>query len=217
MNRSKTGLFVLTILAAMFFLFVAILFGSSTKRQGIIDRKEAVNAKLNAIAETDITIYWIGGFPSELEALSSVTNVISPENASTETLPVKSGNIHFTENDEHGNVVKEDIPRDYSEHMLIVITGNPEFSDSGKEALLDAITKNGVPVIALGDEAAGYLGSLLLHIRYKEGPGSSLYYCLGKGYKENPVPADKVSAGGMDLAEVIPDIIDLANVDYAPQ
>ena len=43
MYKSKTGILILTILAAMFFLFVAILFGSSTKRQGIIDRKEAVN------------------------------------------------------------------------------------------------------------------------------------------------------------------------------
>lgn len=217
MYKSKTGLIVLTVLAAMFFLFVAILFGSSTKRQEIIDRKEAVNAKLSAVAQADVTVYWIGEFPAELEPLSAVTNVIAPEKAGSETLPVKSVAVHFTENDQFGNVIKEDVPRDYSEHMLIVITGNPALSDAGKEALLDSITKNGVPVIAIGDEAADYLGSLLLHIRSKDGPGSSLYYCLGKGYKENPIPEDKVLAGGMDFAEAVPDILALGIADYTYQ
>ena len=70
MSRGKTGLIVLTILAAMFFLFIAILFGSSSKRQGVIDRKAALDEKLSAYAQMDITIYWIGEFPSELEVLS---------------------------------------------------------------------------------------------------------------------------------------------------
>ena len=217
MYKSKAGLIVLTVLAALFFLFVAILFGSSTKRQGLIDRKEAVNAKLSAISQADVTIYWIGEFPPELEAMSSVTKVISPEKADSESLPVKSTTIHFIERDEHDNIVKEEIPREYSKHMLIVITGNPVLSDSGKEALLDSITMNGVPVIAIGDDAAEYLSSILLHLRSKEGPGSSLYYCLGKGYKENPIPEDKVLAGGMDFAEAVPDIIDLGIADYTHQ
>ena len=60
MYKSKTGILILTILAAMFFLFVAILFGSSSKRQDVIDRKAALEEKLSAIAQMDITIYWIG-------------------------------------------------------------------------------------------------------------------------------------------------------------
>lgn len=217
MNRSKTGLFVLTILAAMFFLFVAILFGSSTKRQENIDRKEAITAKLDAIAQTDLTIYWIGAVPAEFEHLMPVIKVVYYDQVSEETLPVKVFQFDVTEYDPEGVFVSESHPREYSEHMLIVISGNPVISENGKEALLNSISKNGVPVIAIGDEAAEFLGSLLMHRRYKEGPGSSLYYCLGKGYKENPVPEDKVLAGGIDLAEAMPDIIDLANADYVPQ
>ena len=37
--------------------------------------------------------------------------------------------------------------------MLIVITGSPEISDNGKDALLDAMSQNGVPALAIGDEA----------------------------------------------------------------
>ena len=217
MNRSKTGLFVLTILAAMFFLFVAILFGSSTKRQENIDRRDEIFAKLDAIAQTDLTIYWIGEVPAEFEHLMPVITVIPYEQVSEETLPIKVFQFNVTEYDPDGVFVSEAHPREYSEHMLIVICGNPVISDPGKEALLNSISKNGVPVIAIGDESAEFLGSVLLHRRFKEGPGSSLYYCLGKGYKENPIPEDKVLAGGIDLAEAMPDIIDLANADYVPQ
>ena len=40
MSKGKTGLIVVVFLAAMFFVFIAVLFGSSTKRQGAIDKKE---------------------------------------------------------------------------------------------------------------------------------------------------------------------------------
>ena len=214
MNRSKTGLIVLTILAAMFFLFIAILFGSSSKRKDVIDRKAALDARLSAFAQMDITIYWIGEFPSELEVLAPVTQVIPPESASSENLPVKSTTFHTTERDEFGNIVKEDIPREYSRYMLIVISGNPVLSDSAKEALNNAVALNGVPVYAIGDEASDLVGSVLLYNRRKSGPGSSLFYSLSSRYKENPIPEDKVLAGGMDLAESLPEIIDLAIAQY---
>ena len=214
MYKSKTGLIVLTILVAMFFLFAAVLFGSSTKRQGLIDRKAALDEKLAVIAQTDITIYWIGEFPPELEVLAPVTQVIAPENASSENLPIKTSTFHITERDSFGNVESEDIPREYSRYMFIVICGNPVLSDPAKEALNDAVAKNGVPVFAIGDEASELLGSVLMYYRYNSGPGSSLFYCLNSGYRENPIPEDKVKAGGMDLAEAIPEMIDLAIAQY---
>lgn len=217
MSRGKTGLVVLTLFAVMFFLFIAILFGSSTKRQENIDRKADIEAKLDIIAQTDLTIYWIGEVPAELEHLMPVINVIPPETASEENLPAVSDKIPFQEYDSNGNLVDEVVPRDYSEHMLIVLYGDYVLSDSGREALLDSISQNGVPVIAIGDEAAAYLGKILNRVRYHEGPGSSLYYCLGKGYKENLIPVEKVSAGGIDLAEGIPDIIEISKADYVPQ
>ena len=217
MSKGKTGLVVLTLFAVMFFLFIAILFGSSTKRQGNIERKANIEAKLDIIAQTDLTIYWIGEVPAELEHLMPVINVIPPETASEENLPAVSDKIPFQEYDSNGNLVDEVVPRDYSEHMLIVLYGDYVLSDSGREALLDSISQNGVPVIAIGDEAAAYLARILNRVRYHEGPGSSLYYCLGKGYKENLIPVEKVSAGGIDLAEGIPDIIEISKADYVPQ
>ena len=56
MSRGKTGVLVLIGLAAMFFIFIAILFGSSTKRQAAINRITALNDRCDLIAEQDITI-----------------------------------------------------------------------------------------------------------------------------------------------------------------
>lgn len=217
MSKGKTGLLVLTAFAAMFFLFVAILYWSSTKREAALDRKSDLNDRLDLIAETDLTIYWLGEPYKELDQLSSVVSVIPYEEASRTTLPVKGPSMHTSEYNEEGMLISENIPIEYPRYMVIVITGTPVFTEEGKEALLDAIANNGVPVLAIGDEASEALAELLSYTRFHKGPGSSLYYCLGHGYKENPLPEDVVIAGGMDLAELMPDLISLAMTDYEPK
>ena len=215
--KNKAGLIVLVILTAAFFIFMALMFGSGAQVQAGMEKIANVEAGLDAIAESDITIYWIGELPSEMEHLSPVVNVIAPENVTRENVPVKGPAFHFEEYNPEGLLVNEEIPKEYSAHMMIVITGNPVFSDDSKAALLDAIANNGVPVLAIGDEASEALGDVLSYRRFKRGPGSSLYYCLGAGYTENPLPVEAVKAGGLDLAEAIPDAIALGVSDYIPQ
>lgn len=217
MNRNKTGLIVLTLIAAVFFLFIAFMFNSSTQRLSVLNRKEGLDTKLDAIAEMDVAIYWIGEPSEELEHLMPVINVIAPASASKNNLPVKGPAFHVSEYNPDGLLVEENIPIDYPDHMVIIISGSPVLSDDGMGALLDAVSKNGVPALAIGDDAAELLGQVLSYRRIHKGPGSSLYYCLGSGYKENPIPEDKVRAGGMDLAEALPDLISLALSDYTPQ
>ena len=217
MSKGKTGLIVLTGLAAMFFLFVAILFGSSTQRQAALNRRDDLNAKLIEFTKEDLAVYWIGELPKELEQLSPVVKTVAPSAASKDTLPVRGPEFHIIEKDPEGNVTKEEFPIDYPSHMLIVITGNPVLSDAGKEALLDAIAKNGVPVIAIGDEAPEFLSGVMSRARTHKGEGSSLYYCRGKGYKENLISKEAVINGGMDLAEAVPEVISKAISDYSHQ
>ena len=107
MSRGKTGLIVLTFLAAFFFLFIAVLFGSSTKRQAAIDRVSDLNAKLDSIAENDITIYWIGEPPKELEHLLPVITVIPAESASKDNLPIKGPSFHTIEYNPNGEIIQE--------------------------------------------------------------------------------------------------------------
>lgn len=216
MNRGKTGLIVLTFIAAMFFLFIAVLFGSSAERNTAISRKVTMESALDSVASEDLMIYWIGEMPPEFEHLSPVISQVAPESVSSDTIPVKGALFHTTEINSLGQVVKEDAPVDYPENLLIVINGNIELNDKGKAALLDAITSNGVPVLAIGDEASGILEDLLSRSRYKKGPGSSFYYCLNKGYTENPLPVEAVKNGGMELAEAFPEIVMKACEDYVP-
>lgn len=216
MDKNKTGLIVLTFLAAAFFLFIAIFYNSSVKRQHALDRKDGLDAKLDVIAEADITIYWIGEPQKELEHLMPVVKVIVPETASADNLPVKSPLFHFTEYNTDGYKVDEHIPVDYSGNMVIVISGSPVLTENGKAALLDAVSQNGVPVLAIGGDACDLLGEVLSYRMVHRKANSSLYYCLGKGYRENLIPEDKVKNGGMDLAEELPEIIKTAVSDYVP-
>lgn len=217
MSKSKAGLIVLIFLTAAFFFFLAVLFGSSTQRQSVLNRNADLNAKLDSIAETDITVYWIGEPLPELEHLLPVVKVVDPASASKDTLPVRSPAFHIEEYNPDGQLVNEQIPVDYSDYLVIVITGSPELSGSGREALLNAVAKNGVPVIAIGGDAAELLGEVLSYRMVHRGPYSSLYYCLGSGYTENPVQESLVKAGGMDLAEAVPDVISQAASEYIPQ
>ena len=217
MSRGKTGLIVLTFLAVFFFLFIAVLFNSSTKRQAAIDRKTDLDSKLDSIAGEDITIYWIGEPFPELEHLMPVISVVTPGAVSKDTIPVKGPAFHTTEYNPEGILVEENTPIDYSAYLFIVISGSPVLTDNGKAALLDAVTQNGVPVLAIGDDASELLCEILSYRRVHKGEGSSFYYCLGSGYKENPIPVDKVKSGDMDLAEAIPDLVSLAISNYIPQ
>lgn len=214
MSKGKTGLVILTLLAVMFFLFVAVLFGSSTKRQAAVDRKAELDTKIDTITGEDASIYWIGELPGELERLSPVVNVISPDRISRDTVPVKSTSFDFIEYNELGQIIAKDTPVEQPGYMVIVMTGSPVISQEGAEALRDAITQNGVPVIAIGNDASELLGKILCYRRLRTGDGSSLYYCLGKGYKENPLSVDTVKNGGMEYAEALTDLITSALTDF---
>ena len=245
MSKGKTGLIIVVFLAAMFFVFVAVLFGSSTKRQSVIDKKATLESKFDEILKYDITIYWIGDLPADLQYLSSVIQVIPPESVSSSNLPVKSPSFHVEEYNELGELVDEEVPIEYSRYMLIVLCGGDggesgassgnggesaassgasgasqgalAISEDGREALLNSVAQNGVPVLAIGDDAADLLCDVLSYHRYKNGTGSSLYYCLGAGYTQNPLSEDAVNNGGFDLASAVADFVPIAMRDYTPR
>ena len=240
MSKGKTGLIIVVFLAAMFFVFVAVLFGSSTKRQSVIDKKATLESKFDEILKFDIRIYWIGDLPADLQYLSSVIQVIPPEKVSSSNLPVKSPSFHVEEYNELGELVDEEVPIEYSRYMLIVLCGGNggttgvggdsgdrapsgdshtsqgvlAISEDGRDALLNSVAQNGVPVLAIGDDASDFLCDVLFYHRYKNG---TLYYCLGAGYTQNPLSEDAVNDGGFDLASAVADFVPIAMRDYTPR
>ena len=199
MERNKTGIIILVFFAGFFVLATAMLFNTSVRRENALKRQESVNEKIEFLNSIDLTVYWIGGFPSELEALRASTNVIMPEAISDENMPVRSSTFHISITDDSGKT-KEIVPRKYSEYMMIVITTGEGFTDETKEVLRNCIVNNGVPVLCIGSDACQLIGTILIH-----GTGYdkdySIFYKLNEGYKEPYLDKTAVSAGGIDLAD----------------
>ena len=199
MERNKTGVVVLVILAGFFIIAVAMVFNTSVRRDTALKRQASVNEKIEFLNSIDLTVYWIGGFPSELEKLRQKTNVIMPENISKDTMPVKSSSFRITITDDSGKT-QEIVPRKYSEYMLIVLTTAEGITDEAKEILRDCIVYNGVPVLCIGSDACQLVGTILIH-----GSGydkdHTLFYKLNDGYKEPYLDVKAVSAGGVELAD----------------
>ena len=132
MSRNKTSFVVLVILAGIFVIAIAMVFNTSVRRENALKRQASVNEKIEFLNSIDLTVYWIGGFPSELEKLRQNTNVIMPENISRDNMPVKSSTfrISITEKiGDHKGDTKEIVPRKYSEYMMIVLTSTEGISD----------------------------------------------------------------------------------------
>lgn len=199
-ERNKTGVIVLVLLAGFFIIAVAMIFNTSVRRENALKRQNSVNEKIEFLNSIDLTVYWIGGFPSELEKLRQKTNVIMPEKVSRENMPVKSSTFRISITDAQGDT-KEIVPRKYSEYMMLVITTGEGFSDEAKEVIRDCIVYNGVPVLCIGSDACQFVGTLLIH-----GSGfakdHTLFYKLNEGYQEPYLDPKAVAAGGVDFAEV---------------
>ena len=200
MERNKTGIIVLVFLAGFFIIAVAMIFNASVRRENALKRQNTVNEKIEFLNSIDLTVYWIGGFPSELEKLRANTKVIMPEEVNRDTMPIKSSTFRITISEKKGAETKEIVPRKYSEYMMIVLTTGEGFSDEAKEVLRDCIVYNGVPVLCIGSDACQLLGTLLIH-----GSGfdkdHTLFYKLNAGYQEPYLDKKAVAAGGVELAD----------------
>ena len=200
MARNKTGILVVVFLAGFFIIAVSMVFNTSVRRENALKRQSTVNEKIDFLNSIDLTVYWIGGFPSELERLRPNTKVIMPEEVNKETMPVRSSTFRITITEKDSKESKEIVPRKYSEYMLIVITTGEGFSDEAKEALRDSIVYNGVPVLCIGADACRLVGTILIH-----GSGfdkdHTMFYKLNVGYKEPYLDKKAVSAGGVEFAD----------------
>ena len=210
MDRNKTSLVVIVLLAGFFFIAIAMVFNTSARRNAALNKKSAVEEKIASLNAMDLTIYWIGDVPQELESLKSHMQVLKPEEVTPENMPIKyttfriktwnrrEGEEPGEERDDSDATVIE--PRKYSDYMMIVLNTGEGFSDGAKEVLRNCIVENGVPVLCLGGKACDLVGTILIH-----GAGySSVYsmlYKLNEGYQEPFLDAKAVAAGGMDFAE----------------
>lgn len=206
MERNKASVIVIFLLAGFFFIGIAMVFNTSARRSAVLSRQEEVDKKIEFLNSIDLTIYWIGEVPAELEKLKDSMVIIKPEDISKENMPVKSTTFHITitdPDDESGRPTlppTEILPRDYSEYMLIVVNTADGFSEISDDILHNCIVDNGVPVLSIGGSASDHIGTILIH-----GAGYSsdysMFYKLREGYNEPFLDKKSVSSGGLEFAE----------------
>ncbi|MCR4688051.1 MAG: hypothetical protein K5745_00710 [Saccharofermentans sp.] len=162
-----------------------------------LDEYEASKAALNT---HDLQIYWIGELPERLQGMDDVISVIEPGTLTGDNMPIKVSSFHITTYNENGDVIDEQIPRDYASDMLIVLYNVTILDNSDKEILSDCVTANGVPVLAIGESSVGIVRDMLMYSRDMNS-NKSFVYELGLGYTNSPLDEAKVMAGGLDLGE----------------
>ena len=79
MDRNKTSVVVLFILAGFFFIAIAMVFNTSVRRNAALAKQDEVNKKIASLNAIDLMIYWIGDVPEELETLKESMTVLRPE------------------------------------------------------------------------------------------------------------------------------------------
>lgn len=201
MERNKTGVIVLFILAGFFIIAIAMIFNTSVRRESALKHQSSINEKIDFLNLIDLTVYWVGGFPSELENLRPSTKVVMPEEISQDNMPIRSSTFHISIKEDSGRT-KEIVPRKYTEYNLIIITTGSGFTDEGKAVLRNCIVDNDIPVLCIGKEACEFMGTLLIHgSGYKA--DHSIFYRRSEGYKEPFLDVKAVAAGGADMADAL--------------
>ena len=176
-----------------------MVFNTSVRRESALKHQSSINEKIDFLNLIDLTVYWVGGFPAEIENLRQSTKVIMPEEISEDNMPIRSSTFRITIKEDSGRT-KEIVPRQYSEYNLIVINTGSGFTDEGKAVLRNCIVDNDIPVLCIGKEACEFLGTLLIHgSGYKA--DHTIFYRRSEGYKEPFLDAKAVAAGGADMAD----------------
>ena len=218
MERKKAYLIVIVAAAALTLLMVGIVYNAaSLQKQNINLTNQVTYASEKLAAKDDLMIYWVGEFPPELSGIANVVTVISPDQINEEIMPIKSSTFKSTEYDEFGNVVKEIIPREYKDNMIIVLYNVSLVTDEQKDVILDCVAQNSVPVLAIGRSSIALIREILMYTPGDFAEYDSFYYRLGEGYKDHVLDNASMEAGGEKFALNLMDYLYELFYQYDPE
>jgi hypothetical protein len=196
MERKRGYLVVIVAAAALMLLFVGLMYNAaSLKKQNINLANQVAYASEKLAAKEDLMIYWVGDFPAELGGIAPVVTVISPDQISEDTMPVKSVEFKVTAYDADGNLVKDETPRDYKDNMLLVLYNVSFVSDEQKDIISNCIVDNNVPVLAIGRSSISITRDILMYTPGDFEENDSFYYLLGTGYKDHVLDNSAIAEG----------------------
>lgn len=218
MERRRAYLIVIVAAAAFVLLFVGLMYNAaSLKKQNVNLANQVSYASEKLAAKDDLMIYWVGDFPAELTGLAPVVTVISPDQISEDTMPVKSVEFKVTAYDADGNLVKDETPRDYKDNMLLVLYNISFVSDEQKDVISNCIVDNNVPVLAIGRSSISITRDILMYTPGDFEENDSFYYLLGTGYEDHVLDNSAIAEGKEAFALNLCDYVYSLFYGYEPE
>ena len=171
---------VVIILLLLLFAVVGVaLMSKKIGDQKKTERDEQAYAELcSKLNGCDVTIYWIGDFPQQLSSVRS--KCVFPEVITEETMPMVSPGTHIVERDPDGNIVKELIPVEYTEHLYIIINKRVLTEDE-YSVIRDCIRDNGVRALVFGRDAVNAFRNFLILIPMEYKENDSMAFSMDEG------------------------------------
>ena len=201
MERKRAYIVVIVAAAVLLLLFVGLMYNAaSLKKQSVSKTNQVTYAAQKLAAKEDLMIYWIGDLPPELSGIANVVTVIAPDQISEDTMPIKYSTFKVTVYNEDGSVAKQVEPRDYKDNMIIILYNVSLFTDEQKDILLNCITENNVPMLAIGESSIAFIREALMYTPGSFEQNDSFYYKLDEGYKDHVLDNKAITAGGEDFA-----------------
>lgn len=219
MKGRKIGIIVVILfIFVMAMIFVMMKLSDISSRSFLSKSRMDTEERVELLSQYDYMIYWIGECPEELQSSGANITVLAPENMNDSTMPVKWSSFHYTEYDEEGNLVKEVIPRDYPEKMLIVLNAGRALTEGEADVLNRCVVDNYIPLIVIGKPGIDDIRSRYLLVEKDYGINDTMEFITGEGATDNTVSSEAVEKGGRDLTdEVLDRAIELFAIDLGPE
>ena len=171
---------VVIILLLLLFAVVGVaLMSKKIGDQKKTERDEQAYMELcSKLNECDVTFYWIGDFPAQLSSVRS--KCIFPGEITEETMPMVSPGTHIVERDPEGNIVKELIPVEYTQHLYIIINKRV-LSEEEYGVIRECVRDNGVRTLIFGKDAINAFRNFLILIPMDYKENDSMSFSMAEG------------------------------------
>lgn len=202
MENRRSGLGVVIIvffaMAMMFiFLFIDRMAGESTVRNET-NEFESVVARAD---DYDFSIYWIGKRPDGIDRIGEKLIIVPAAGVSEENMPIPWSDLHFQRYNEDGVLIEDIEPRDYAEHMMIVVADGADLSDEAYEIIRRCAVDNHVPVLLFGDSISPFREVMLLYAgRYSS--DDTMLFTSERGASDSPISTED-NRTGTAVAEAV--------------
>lgn len=206
--KEGKGIIYLAIILLMFvgcLLLSASIQGTSASSRIKRTEEQEVDDKIENLSASDCHIYWIGDCPDKLLSLGDKITVLTQDEISEDTLPILWTEVSFSTYTSDGELESQITPRDYANHMLIVVNA-VDLDDDSLEILQNCGVKNKVPILFISDFTVAQFRTYINWVNSSMDSITSMLFSTEYGSKDNPITTEDVTE-----LNFVSQILDLAD------